>query len=215
MHLHWICLIEIHLKHVFFSVSDSSLIIVSSLTIVSAMNDIDNSVRESSLFDQLHQHHTGPGVTLGGLHQTGVACDKGHGEHLQVHLYYMYIDVSTLSTVYSAITAWSHLNVIHQQREYVQKFVIQLIFICFIKKIGDNTEIDKHIKTQGILYCKVFISTQALGWELHAVYHICSTIQSNATKIERLIYPLPTEESWQGSWMGWFQQWPREEHGKS
>lgn len=108
-----------------------------------------------------------------------------------------------------------HLNVIHQQREYVQKFVIQLIFIWFIKKIGDNTEIDKHIKTQRILYCKVFISTQALGWELYAVYHICSTIQSNATKIERLIYPLPTEESWQGSWMGWFQQWPREEHGKS
>lgn len=132
-----------------------------------------------------------------------------------IYKYYMYIDVSTLSTVYSAITAWSHLNVIHQQREYVQKFVIQLIFIWFIKKIGDNTEIDKHIKTQGILYCKVFISTQALGWELHAMYHICSTIQSNATKIEKLIYPLPTEESWQGSWMGWFQQWPREEHGKS
>lgn len=54
-----------------------------SLTIVFAMNDIDNSIRESSLFDQLHQHHTSPGVTLRGLHQTGVACDKGHGEHLQ------------------------------------------------------------------------------------------------------------------------------------
>lgn len=65
-----------------------------------------------------------------------------------IYKYYMYIDVSTLSTVYSAITAWSHLNVIHQQREYVQKFVIQLIFIWFIKKIGDNTEIDKLIKTQ-------------------------------------------------------------------
>lgn len=106
MHLHWMCLIEIHLKHVFFSVSDSSLIIVSSLTIMSAMNDIDNSVRESSLFDQLHQHHTGPGVTLWGLHQTGVACDKGHGEHLQVlHVYWCIYSIHSIQRYHAMVTS--------------------------------------------------------------------------------------------------------------
>lgn len=49
-----------------------------------AVDNIDHSIGESSLFGQLHQHHAGPWVTLRRLHQTGVSSDEGHGEHLQV-----------------------------------------------------------------------------------------------------------------------------------
>ena len=50
-------------------------------SVVLTMDNIDHTVRHTSLLQQLQQRHARRGVPLTGLHDVGVAADGGHGEH--------------------------------------------------------------------------------------------------------------------------------------
>ena len=54
-----------------------------SLTIMAAMDDVDNTRRQTCLSGQLHQNHGCTWVTLRWLQDAGVAADYCHREHLE------------------------------------------------------------------------------------------------------------------------------------
>ena len=120
-------------------------------SVVGAVNDVNNSIRHTSILQQVNKDHASCGIPLRGLHDVRVATDSAHGEHPEGD---HGGEVERCNT--GTNSQWCFVRCL-------QKYLAKISGGCLLKFRGDlNTKVGRYSNGQKEVRCQMV-------WYLNAV----------------------------------------------